>query len=394
MRARLHRRLRGQAMTEFALLAPILIIILYWSMYLAELARAKLKVQEAARYTAWEMTSYPLDDYGQARHTQAFELARDLAVEEARNRYRDLDSIDETTPGNMFMGFEGFETRIENAEVPAFTSPVPGLSPGGVGGGFLSTILGGLNGASRFFYDRFGFNTRGQVTVTTQLRLDNRILPRGFLDDGRGFAQVDTFGGRNLQNMQVKNKFTLVASGWDLSIGANARIKRRGAGAPRAGVNGGGSGNGLYTQVKRMMHLGVTDDLNNIPGVGTVLQVVGNIVPNPLVSAYVVSYGYQHGGDAKGCDAQNDGHRGWSGMNNVKSSSGLDVTRRDCYDTAPFRDVASYDGSLYRQMFMARGENFMGCFNAQADDPTVPGRPQHSDQDRNTRKNECGTPPQ
>ena len=57
---------------EFALIVPVLVMILLFSMYLTELVRAKLKLQEFSRYVVLEMTSYTLSDFANAKHEEAF----------------------------------------------------------------------------------------------------------------------------------------------------------------------------------------------------------------------------------------------------------------------------------------------------------------------------------
>ena len=66
---------RGSALLELCLVVPLFMLLVFFSSFLVELACAKLRLQGAARYLAWELTSYPLDDLGQARHDEAFELS-------------------------------------------------------------------------------------------------------------------------------------------------------------------------------------------------------------------------------------------------------------------------------------------------------------------------------
>ena len=51
------RRRPGTALTEFAIVAPLFIILIYWSQFFADLGVLKLKAEEAARYATWEMTA-------------------------------------------------------------------------------------------------------------------------------------------------------------------------------------------------------------------------------------------------------------------------------------------------------------------------------------------------
>ncbi len=48
----------GSAMTEAAILIPILILIMYWSSAMTDVMVLKIKAQEAARFALWEMTVF------------------------------------------------------------------------------------------------------------------------------------------------------------------------------------------------------------------------------------------------------------------------------------------------------------------------------------------------
>ena len=97
-----HSSRRGAATTEFALIVPVLVVILMFSMYLTELVRAKIKMQEFSRYVVWELTSYTLSDFGKAQHDAAFTDAKQEMMDEAVERYKDLDSVEpEGRAGNL-----------------------------------------------------------------------------------------------------------------------------------------------------------------------------------------------------------------------------------------------------------------------------------------------------
>lgn len=62
------RRVRddsGQALVEFAIAAPLIVMVLLFAIWFVELIQIKLKVLETARYAAWEATSYPLHATGE-----------------------------------------------------------------------------------------------------------------------------------------------------------------------------------------------------------------------------------------------------------------------------------------------------------------------------------------
>ena len=49
---------RGSALTEGAILIPVLILIMYWSSAMTDVMVLKIKSQEAARFALWELTVF------------------------------------------------------------------------------------------------------------------------------------------------------------------------------------------------------------------------------------------------------------------------------------------------------------------------------------------------
>ncbi len=390
------RAFRGQATTEFALVLPVMVVILLYSMVFTERVRAKLKLQEASRFLAWEMTSHPLDDFGSGNHDKAFLLAQRASVRDAVDKYKDLESIDNKAAGNFVVGYSNLTARVTAHDAPSLTHPIAPIS----GNLFVNNLLAVLTGPVGAAYQHFGFNLKGKVQVEVSVQLDNRLLPRRFLDENGGFFRVDVWGGRNLQNATIKNRFTLVASGWDLPDGADGEQHQRGPGAARSGVHRGGSDHGLYLQVARMSLLGARHNLGRIPGFTQLARLIGDFVPNPVDATYVVSHNYFAPGDrgikGRGCEAfaRHGAHWGQNNLGTDASNDGPDIDHpgRRCFDTAPFRDTSNYDDSQYRAVFQARGRYFMGCKRAEADNPAEAGAPAHSDKDQHNKKYSCEDP--
>jgi Flp pilus assembly protein TadG len=368
---------RGATTVEFALVVPLLVSILMFSAYLTDIVRAKLKMQEASRYVAWEMTSYTLSDYGQAKHDEAFNVAQQAAQQEAATRFADLDSIE---PNGRF----GFMLSASPAQVSIKNQTVDGIDlsrlfPGGAGAGAEAAAAVGKS--LNFFLDQFRFNTKGRVEVELTSKLSNTLLPRNYLQEGqRGFFSVDNWGGRDLSNMPISNRYTLIANGWHLPDGGDALVKPK-----RAGVHDGGTNHGLYLQVDRMKFLGVGNYLDKVglSGLGT----VANFILPDFLGPFVVAHNYVPSEGGQDCNKPK--HGAAKGLNNVNAYPGLDDPEQRCFDTAPFRDTQAYDNSLYRKMFMARGDNFMGCKQAQADMPNTPGADPSTSQDKNKQKVTC-----
>ncbi len=382
-------RKRGAATLELALVVPLLITMTLFGMYFSELARAKLKLLEASRFTVFEMTSYVLDDYGNAQHGRAFDEAKGHTLGDSLQKFRDLDSVADRGNTGIIAGFSGFDAKLENQRVEL--------------NGTFSTVQGRnmplpprtLNGSASEVHQLFGFNQSGKLQADVSVRLDNRILPRDFMNDDRGFFQVNQWGGSSLQSVLLKSRFTMIASGWQLSDGADAVMEKdEGNGGRVAGLHRGHSTHGMWTQVNRMAHLGTRQAESDLVGLQAI-DVASFVLPHPYSSTFVTAHNYglpspldRRCNDGRG--NSDPGHPYPSGMNNLDVFSEIDSPWRKCYDTMPFRDTAAYDESLSIRQYTNRGEHFMGCINAEADDPSHAGRSPFLAFDFNRRKVDCG----
>jgi hypothetical protein len=366
LQARLRRRQRrrGSTLVEFALVIPILISLILYSLFLTELIRVKLRLLEVVRFAAWELTSYPLSDYRTGNPGRAFERSNQRAGQESEARYKSLDSVEPT--GNDFIArFDNLRLHITQAEVPWIETS--GLSAlGQERGGWSQEIFEPLSSGPRRVLESWGFNTSGKLRIEASGGLRNRLLPQHFLDQpGRGFFQVDFFGGRDLGRIRLQGSMTLIADGWTLPDGADSMMKGSRSGQHREG----NQQSGLYRQVRRMSFLGIRDQLEHVPAVSSVLGLLHSVAPDPM-GTYVVSHNYApdpQGPFARACDGTDYPQDAAGGLNNLAKFATLDADRPRCFDTAPFRDQASYADSLYIQMFAARGSWFMGCKNAQGE---------------------------
>jgi len=380
---------RGAATLELALVVPLLITMTLFGMFFSELVRAKLKLLEASRFTVFEMTSYVLDDYGSAQHGRAFNEARGRTITDSLQKFRDLDSVADRGNTGLIAGFSGFQAQLENQRVDMV--------------GTFSTVQGGgmplppvtLNGTASEVHRLFGFNQLGKLQADVSVRLDNRFLPRDFLNDPRGFFQADQWGGSNLQSILLRSRFTMIASGWQLADGADAVMEKdENAGGRVAGLHRGSSTHGMWMQVNRMAHLGARQAESDLVGLQAI-DVASFILPHPYSSTFVTAHNY---GLPNPLDRQCNSGRGTndpshpepSGMNNLDVYSEIDTPFRKCYDTVPFRDTAGYAESLYIRQYSNRGSHFMGCINEQADDPTHGGPSPYLAYDLNRSKVDCG----
>src|SRR3954471_17735794 len=110
MNASTHKRrnVRGAPMVEFALVVPIFITMFLWSMYLTEIVRMRLHLQEAARYVAFEMTSYNLSDFEKSDHAGAYDEAMSAVIKDADEKFKDFDSIEDSAKPPFYIGYENY----------------------------------------------------------------------------------------------------------------------------------------------------------------------------------------------------------------------------------------------------------------------------------------------
>ncbi len=368
---------RGAATLELALSIPLLVVMLLFSIYLVDLLRARLHLQEATRYAAFELTSHVLSDYATGTHAGAFERAREVTQTDATARFRDLESVEDVPAGTLGVGYGPLEVSVTNAD--AVFADVP-LNKEGGGGNPLAAIGGG----ARWMTERLGFDPSGKVTVRARMTAQNRILPARYLEGEDGFFTVSPTGGVDLRNVPLESRYTLVANPWNLPDGADST-----AGPKRTGLRRTGGETGLRLQVSRMKFFGVGPFLGQLGNVAGLRSLIDFSLPDPD-GTFVVSHNYatdpaiDRGLGDRGCGGEN--HTAKLGLNNLATYPGLDDDALRCFDTAPFRDTHDYDESLYKQMFDARGPHFMGCKQAMADDPSRPGN--HSS-DVNNQKVDC-----
>lgn len=369
------RRQRGGAALELALTLPLFVTLLLFGMYLTELVRAKLRLQEASRFLAWELTAHPLSDYGGGDPAVAFEAARREAVSETTRRYRDLDSAEEVAPRGFGVTYGDFDARLSDEEAPLpEPSELPPLQ--GDGGVWSQHAVALARQSARASLRAWGFDLRGHLRADVSLRLHSTLLPVHFLDGERGFFR-EALGAR-LGDLRLRSHLVILADGWQLPDGADATI----AGGRAGNHRGGRTESGLHRQVRRMRFWGDDGfaDAFFLTGVRGLLPLS---LPD-LSGAFVVSHNY--GLDAgRGCEGipgypdPSGAADARGGLSNLKGL--VDYRRPMCFDTAPARDTQAYASSLYLRMFAARGPYFMGCQRAQAGDPSSPRDRDRGDRD-------------
>ena len=256
---RAHRAADGSSMTEFALMAPILSVIVLWTIYFWEMQHAKIKAAEAARFVAWERASRPSNQNGQIG-------------QDAINRFKDLESHNKGV--NQAQGWWNkltiVKSTVSTAPAPiSSTSSSQATQQGGVSGimGQATALVG--NGVQSIL-NYFGFNANnGAASADIQFKMENRVIPEKLGPWDLGFASAGL-------DRTFKESYYLYVDTWRAWNWGNNPNNTY----PLVQTN-------VYNKVKGVAYLG----LMNGPGAG-VLNTIGEFLSwfeldFPLSSSYI-----------------------------------------------------------------------------------------------------------
>ncbi|WP_224245583.1 TadE family protein [Hyalangium gracile] len=250
------RAQRGGAVVEFAILAPILVVLVLWSNYFWEVQHARIKAAEIARFVAFERTVRP--DLG-------------AIAAEAKDRYKDLDG---TTKG-VELG-TAYRNRL-TINVTARNAPAPltGMSlsdmgtKGGAGGiaGAAMSVLGAVAGevAQKMDLDP----NQGAVQADVEVKIENAIIPNEIALYTTGFSD-------DRLNLTLNERFYMFHDTWrawgygDNPNNTYARVQQI-----------------TYDRARQITYAGITSGSAGgaLDAIGTVLSVLG--LDFPFSDSYV-----------------------------------------------------------------------------------------------------------
>jgi Flp pilus assembly protein TadG len=184
---------RGAATVEFALVAPILVVLVLWANYFWELQRVRLKATEMARFMAFERTV----------RTKPDDL-RKIAVE-ARERYQDLDGSTRTGElGTAYRNRLTLNVRVEPAAAPLFEETMEERASESRTRPAFTEVLGtkaeDVAGMMQLNADE------GAVQATVMFDIENAIIPEeiAFYTTGLG----------DRLNIHITEQFFLIHDTW------------------------------------------------------------------------------------------------------------------------------------------------------------------------------------
>lgn len=181
------RARRGGAMVEFAILAPILVVLILWSNYFWEVQYARIKAAEAARFVAFERT-----------------VRSDLnaIANEAQDRYKDLDgSTKGVDLGSSYRNRLTVTVTAVNQDAPLTQFSLSDMGSKGGASGIIGAVVGALGATAELVAKAMDLDTsKGAVQADVEFKIQNAIIPQeialyttGFSDDRLDLTFNDRF---------------------------------------------------------------------------------------------------------------------------------------------------------------------------------------------------------
>jgi len=248
------RARRGAATVEFALLAPLFVVLVFWSNYFWDVQRVKLKGAELVRYVAFERT---------------VKSDVDRIAAEASERYKDLDGATKT--GALHATFRDrltLSVRARNADAPLTSSSLSGQGTGGLGS-IASAAMSALGGTAGAVARQMGLDSRnGAVETDVEITIRNGFIPEQIALYTTGF-------GDGRLDLRMTDRFYLFHDTWrawapgDQPADSYARVEQH-----------------THDRVRRIAYAGVTSGANGaMNAIGSVLSVLG--LDFPFTSSYI-----------------------------------------------------------------------------------------------------------
>jgi len=365
----------GNSLTEFAIVAPILVMLVFYATFFTDAFKTKLKNQEAAIFAVWEFTSFPLSDYNSSNHAALFNQAKSRIMADVQLKYAGFDSSNPpaaAAPLSTFIAVHTFKPvstelcgqDVCNEQVPIVSAVGPKTIPGL--GGALSSLGSVANKGVEEVVGLWKFDQNGLITLSTHSTYQNVILPTAFMQDRFHSPIVDKLG-----NFQLDDTVSLVVDPWTLNDGRDVDLLPASDKSLIGVIPGTDVAHPMTEQVKRMAFLGAGQFLG--PFASKLAAVAGWLDLGDPAVVPVAALNYRHG------DITTSSEAGSCPATKTEIAHGK-LSLRDngrnidhgifCYETLPIRVTKAYDDSKAFQVFKSNGPYYMGCASPEALDPT------------------------
>lgn len=277
------RDMSGGSAVEVGLLSLLIVPICFYAVFFFEYSFVNIKLSEAARYAAWEMTVMPLTDWKTHQHSTS---QIDSIKDEVQALWGD-DLNSATSQDSTFAkGKDGngifsekvtplWVTSLDNASddgsaseeriISSFADESPysaldtvdsegnGDGDGGNDGGFLGKLTGEIYNftgkAASAMYSYFGFNTNGAIELAATVPLKFNVNAPLYKSAENGLLTT------KIPSLQSRER--IVIDAWDLKDGGDVDL------GPAIAANPSGNAS-YYYQVKSMMFGGITGSLSQL----------------------------------------------------------------------------------------------------------------------------------
>jgi len=361
----------GGAMVEFAIVAPVMVMLVLFADFFHDAVKTKLKAQEAARFLAWEFTSMPLSDYNSFHHSGLFNSAKTKITTDLKEKYQNFDSSNPSPTPNISANATFIATHtldIAPADTGASDGNVPldsqkTLSQIPVIGGLANSLISG--GLDIVGPKPFKFNMNGMATGKVTVRFQNKILPAGFLDNQYQTQMVPS----KLAQFDMSDTVSLVADPWVLSDGRDARLNPNQNGFALAGSTS--AIHPFAREVNQMLFAGAIQRLIPTNVTSTLAQVENFVpgLPDPLFLSGppVAAINLTRKAASSGYDKCSYGNTPKDGKVNLRDQNPFDEDiGQFCFYTIPFRWLNSPTDTDPGKVFERSGTFYMGCKTDQA----------------------------
>lgn len=368
----------GAAAVETALLSLVMVPMVIYAIFFFDLSLINIKVLEAARYAAWELTSMRLSDWKNHSHMNGEYVGGKINVISSEVKARWGDDLNGATSSdsnlNSFDGIynesaSGLSVTVLDEEGSGGSSDTPAVSvdmknetsyeqeqevnanteSAPSEGVFFQDALGKIQellgkGASEG-YEYFKFNTKGFVRTEVTARLKfNRTAP---IYKGENLL----IGGIPI----VRSKQKLIVDSWDLKDGRDVDFGQIGASS-----DDGGAGEEFHGQIKKMVFVGFTENIAKVFGdVGGMVQEIFNKIGlrNPFTPV-VRSYALKEASD--GSDSCEKNKQACFTLEDNRANPVGGALNK--FYTNVFKDTYEAAQSPYYQVYKKHGKGYyMGC---------------------------------
>ena len=377
------RNTRGQALVEFVVAVPTMVLIFLFSQFFYEAIQVKLKTQEMARYMAWEFTGHALHDYddGSFKYSDASnEIKNDAAARFSNLKSTDLrndadkalagkwtvntpttqNGAEPLLPGGNVLSIGGIPINISQIfQIAGYALDIIRLAsiaqhPNVYWAAIMAfyqfdreDVFGG-GGLSRFNPPgEWKLNTRGYIRTQVRVNFENQWLNRFEAISDSKFWSQDNAGKGEMRNSIRRLRFTetyyLLADQWELH-------------QPDDVLGPSSSGTAYYKQISRMAFIKsrtrtavktFTDILKYGTDIVAYMAFQPTLGMSDLTQVGLVSKNYEGGSGGRD-----------SGKIEIDEDGG-----KKSYDTSPMMDKATSKANvkMYEESRSTRGNNYMAC---------------------------------